>query len=114
MKFPLKFEGYVILDPRTGQYSRGGTAPDWGKRPKVWSGIGPLKNHLNQFVHQTYGQTDKIVVRSTYNGCIIINALTGDSLDWSPHKYILEKAKALQEEILNSKYHPRLCEIEIR
>lgn len=42
-----KIEGYMIYNPKKGLYSAGGTTPKWKKKPKIWSGMGPLKNHIN-------------------------------------------------------------------
>lgn len=47
---------YRIRHKLTGQFSKGGYDPiqnpkgegrGWSKRGKVWTGLGPLKNHLN-------------------------------------------------------------------
>ncbi|NBQ68702.1 MAG: hypothetical protein EBU46_07685 [Nitrosomonadaceae bacterium] len=41
-------ELYYIKDRLTGQYSRGGTGPQWSsKKPKLWT-LGALKGHLAQ------------------------------------------------------------------
>lgn len=50
---------YKIRDRITGLYSLGGVDPRWGKRGKVWNGIGPLKCHLRQYVETyAYGRDD--------------------------------------------------------
>jgi hypothetical protein len=49
---------YMIRDRHTGHFSPGGSRADeawregrWaGKKGKVWTGMGALKNHLRQFV----------------------------------------------------------------
>lgn len=45
---------YKIRNKKTGAFSRGGCwAPPWapvGSKGKTWSGIGPLKGHLRQFL----------------------------------------------------------------
>lgn len=38
---------FKIYNPKTDQYSRGGTFPRWGRSGKVWNGSGPLRSHLN-------------------------------------------------------------------
>ena len=49
-------ELYRIQNTKTGLYSKGGTSADqsdtssWNKKGKLWTGIGPLKNHLRQYV----------------------------------------------------------------
>ena len=50
---------YKIRNTITGLYSLGGSdanrAPSrWSKNGKVWNGLGPLRNHLNGFLHE-YG-----------------------------------------------------------
>ena len=52
---------YKIRDVNTGLFSTGGMDPNWTTKGKTWTGLGPLKSHLRQFV--TYeqlknGQTD--------------------------------------------------------
>lgn len=46
---------YRIRDSVTGLFSKGGSdantsSSNWGKTGKIWKGIGPLRNHLNQFL----------------------------------------------------------------
>lgn len=38
---------YKIQHRETGLFSNGGAYPRWTKTGKAWSGIGPLKSHLN-------------------------------------------------------------------
>jgi len=40
---------YKIMDTRTGLYSGGGTYPRFSKKGKIWTQIGHVKTHLNQF-----------------------------------------------------------------
>lgn len=47
---PTIEHSYVIFDPNTGLYSKGGSYKVWRKKPKVWANIGHLKNHLNMFL----------------------------------------------------------------
>jgi hypothetical protein len=49
-KLPMVKNAFVIYDPKTEKYSRGGMSPSWSKKPKTWSGWGPLKNHLAMFI----------------------------------------------------------------
>ena len=49
---------YRIRHKKTGLFSTGGTEVSadgqkfgWTKKGKVWTGIGPLRNHLNQYVN---------------------------------------------------------------
>lgn len=46
----LPEHSYVIYDPNRDQYSRGGDGPNWSKKPKVWTTMGNLKNHLAMFI----------------------------------------------------------------
>lgn len=69
----LPTEAWAIYNPNIEQWSRGGAGPKWGKRPKLWSTIGALKNHLNLMVYPRYkpGEPTQICIRSVYNGCYI-------------------------------------------
>lgn len=85
---PLKLEGYAIYNPSTGLWSRGGTGPNlWKKKPKIWSNIGHLKNHLNLSIHCEYANQWNKVERSHFNisarysGCVVIDVTTGNPLD---------------------------------
>jgi hypothetical protein len=87
VKFPIVLKGYAIFNPSTGLWSRGGTGPKWGKNPKIWSNVGHLKNHLNQFVHRQYPdrwndlQKSRFKIRNSYRGCQLIDVTTGNSVD---------------------------------
>lgn len=78
-----KLQGFAIYNKDTGQWSRGGTGPDWSKNAKVWSGLGPLKNHLSQFVHPEYPNRynelkgNRFVISNRYKNCVVINVTTG-------------------------------------
>ena len=46
---------YKIRHKKTGLFSRGGEDASrcqscWDKKGKTWSGLGPLRNHMNQFI----------------------------------------------------------------
>ena len=73
---PIVIKGFGIYNPGTKLWSRGGADPRWGKSPKVWSGIGPLKLHLQQFIYSNYKQKE-FEVRHQYKGCVVYNVLTG-------------------------------------
>lgn len=45
---------YQIKDKNTGLFSTGGMSPRWTKKGKIWKGTGPLRAHLNQFIHTDY------------------------------------------------------------
>lgn len=53
-KLPQPKQAFIIYDPKTEKYSRGGMTPTWSKKPKMWSGWGPLKNHLAMFISVEY------------------------------------------------------------
>jgi hypothetical protein len=53
-ELPAVKNAFVIYDPKTEKYSRGGMTPSWSKKPKMWSGWGPLKNHLSMFIQVEY------------------------------------------------------------
>jgi hypothetical protein len=38
---------YKVRDINTGLFSTGGYYPGWTNKGKTWSGVGPLKSHLN-------------------------------------------------------------------
>jgi hypothetical protein len=51
-------ELYRIKNIKTGLFSKGGMDCDkdnttyrWSKKGKIWTGIGPLKSHLRQYVN---------------------------------------------------------------
>jgi hypothetical protein len=87
VKFPIVLKGYAIFNPSTGLWSRGGVDPKWGKNPKIWSNVGHLKNHLNQFVHRQYPdrwndlQKSRFKIRNSYRGCQLIDVTTGNPVD---------------------------------
>lgn len=43
---------YAIYHKEKQKWSKGGTSPEWVeiRSAKIWSGIGPVKNHLRQFL----------------------------------------------------------------
>ena len=84
MKFP-KLEGYVIYNPSTGLYSKGGTMGVFATRPKIWSSVGALKNHLALYINRHYenvftperSQKCSIIISKHYKGCNVINLVDG-------------------------------------
>lgn len=40
---------YKIRNKKTGEFSKGGITPKFGKVGKVWKHAGHIKNHLSQF-----------------------------------------------------------------
>lgn len=99
-----KPEGYVIYNPSTGLYSKGGTYGVFSPRPKIWSSIGAVKNHLALYVNRRYdyymkvegslhkvSRTD-IVISAHYKGCNVINLVDGTE-PFKIHDYMREKAE---------------------
>lgn len=84
---PFKLEGYAIYNPATGLWSKGGTGHDWKKKPKIWSNIGHLKNHLNLGIFARYSNKwndepcSHFIISNRYNGCVVIDVTTGNALD---------------------------------
>lgn len=74
----FKFEGYVIYNPATGMYSGGGAYSDkiWRKRPRFWTSIGALKNHIAMVAVFTRHSKKQIVYRQVYKDCQVIDAKT--------------------------------------
>ena len=90
-EFKYDPSGYFIYDNVTEKFSRGGTGPDWGRAPKIWSGLGPLKNHINQFVHRNYNRDNsKIIIRNEYSNSLIYNVLTRDVYEKTPLELMYE------------------------
>jgi hypothetical protein len=86
--FPIILKGYAIFNPATGLWSRGGIGNNWSKNPKIWSGIGPLKNHINQFVCRQYRtsyrmdlEKSRFFISNKYRGCQVIDVTTGKPVD---------------------------------
>ena len=98
-----KLEGYVIYNPSTGLYSKGGTAGVFAPRPKIWSSVGAVKNHLALFVNRHYEyvlneedssrkQKCSIIISTHYKGCNVIN-LVDSTEPFKIHDYMKEKAE---------------------
>lgn len=98
-QIPLpKLEGYVIYDPTTGLFSSGGMPGKmhWRKKPKIWTGIGPLKNHLRQFKWHDYDRDingysiDEFILKVSecYKHAVIIDISTGKEHDLKPYDFL--------------------------
>jgi hypothetical protein len=93
---PIIITGYVILDSETNLYSGGSSPPRWGKKPKIWSNIGHLKNHLNLVLtcnmsHDLISKIHYIKIPSYYRNSNVYD-LTGNIVNFDIHEYLLEKA----------------------
>lgn len=86
---PLKLEGYAIYQPSTGLWSKGGTDRGLKKKPKIWSNIGHLKNHLNLGITFAYRQPPCFLITNKYDRCVVIDVTTGQPLgdDWINEYY---------------------------
>jgi hypothetical protein len=112
-----KLKGYIIFNTVTGEYGRKGG--EFGKTPKIWADIGPLKNAINQFVVCRYGEwgygafgvytklddRSKILIPKTkYENCVIIDVSTGEHYKMTPlqiaEKYAEEKQKKYKDYII--------------
>lgn len=96
VKVPLpKLEGYVIYNPEKELFSSGGTNPKWQKKPKIWGNLGHLKNHLHMAIgpHPAYYEDKVRKVCTVYKGCVVINIVTQETLDFDIYEYVLEKWK---------------------
>lgn len=49
---------YRIRNKITGEFSTGGTYPGWSKKGKLWTGKGPLSNHLGLVKPAVYKDAD--------------------------------------------------------
>lgn len=95
-----KPEGYVIYNPSTGLYSKGGTAGVFATRPKIWSSVGAVKNHLALFVNRRYEQVFtpmreqkcSVIISAHYKGCNVVNLVDGTE-PFKIHDYMREKAE---------------------
>lgn len=99
----LKIEGYCICNPKTGLYSKGGYSPKWKKKPKIWSNIGHLKNHLNMFVNMDY-TNNLIIIRNVYEDCFVYDLVTQEPhTSFNIKEFLLDVAKRQQIEY-NGRY----------
>jgi len=102
-------EGYVIYNPATSLYSRGGVRGEWSKKPKIWSSIGHLKNHLSLYIITDFDKNNSyFVVTDHYKDCIVVNIIDG-SEPFKIHDYLLEKAEQSAK-----RYDSHLCHYSVR
>lgn len=98
MKLP-KIEGFVIYNPVTDLYSKGGQYPKWSKKPKIWTNIGHVKLHLNQLIYPLYYER-KLIFRNCYKNCGLFDIVTQEK----PFEIIDYLDEKLQE-ILEKPYY---------
>jgi hypothetical protein len=77
--------------------------PTWGKKPKIWSQVGPFKNHLAQFVDRHYSgrwlSFDAVVIDVAYDGCIVVDMKTSKAhATLKLEELLMERAKRIQSE----------------
>jgi len=96
-----ELKGFVIYNPANGLFSRGGSAPRWDKKPKIWNNIGHLKNHLHAALDRgSYrnGNNDKeYTVSNIYRDCVVYDIVSDTEVDLDMYKYI-------EEHIMNGYY----------
>jgi hypothetical protein len=63
---------YKIRRVSDGLYSSGGIPPKFTKYGKIWSNIGTLKNHFNQFKENKYYKNPYKNFYITENKCEVI------------------------------------------
>lgn len=96
-------EALAIYNPKLDKWSRGGTGPHWGKKPKIWSQVGPFKNHLSMFVDRYYAgrwlSYDAVLISDAYDGCVIVDVKTGKAhATLKLEELLMERAQRLQSE----------------
>lgn len=117
-----KLEGYMIYNPKTELFSKGGIDPSWKKQGKIWSKLGHLKNHLIQscivkkYGHYINGEyvNDKFIKvnllsydgKNNYKDCVIINVATG--------QVVSDVLSLLKELVANQQknYYLNNCEVK--
>lgn len=63
---------YKIRRKSDGLFSTGGTTPRFTSKGKTWSGMGQIKNHLNQFVTHDYTNKKLLARYYPYEGCELV------------------------------------------
>lgn len=99
IKIP-EIKGYAIYKPSTNLWSRGGSEPKWGKKPKIWPSIGHLKNHLAQHIQHEYAHDENYKIRPVfirinhyYSDCVLIDVSTNQpTKDFNILEYLQKKA----------------------
>ena len=51
---------YKIRNKTTGLFSTGGAWPNWSKKGKLWTGLGPLANHLGLVRDNAYKDAELV------------------------------------------------------
>jgi hypothetical protein len=97
--FDIQIEGFVIYNPQTKLFSRGGFSrlKLWSKRAKIWGTLGHVKNHLNMFVYREYNYVDgkqycKLHIGSEYDGCLVLHYIGPDVVIAAKCKDLLREA----------------------
>jgi hypothetical protein len=90
------FKGFVIHNPKTGLYSRGGwnVQDIWSLTPKIWETFGDVKTHIKFVLDAGFNFVDETCyVHRIYIGCKVINVETNEILDFDPTEYYVKKKK---------------------
>lgn len=94
-----KLEGYVIYNPATGMYSKGGTYGIWAKKPKIWSDAAHVKAHLAMYVNRDYTYLSngkdfkcRMKISTHYKDCVVLN-LVDNTEPFKIYDYMREKAE---------------------
>lgn len=99
---PIVMKGYAIWNPVTEKWSRGGVYNSnlWAKKPKIWSAVSHIKNHINQLVIERYHYQEKVVkIRNYYKGCEVLDMTTMQpATDFNIYDYARDYAERFLEE----------------
>lgn len=69
------------IQNKTGLFSTGGSNPTFNKKGKIWTGIGPLKNHFACVLHHKPSAS----TYNPYEDCVVL-------------EYVLENPKQISLE----------------
>lgn len=84
-------KGYMIFNPSTGEWSKGGCA--WGATPKIWASLQNLKSHLRQHYQECW-RDKRVYCYDHYKNCSLIDSYTGEeSKDVDIENYCLDWIK---------------------
>jgi hypothetical protein len=86
---------YKIRDKTTGLFSTGGTVPGWHARGKSWSGLGPLKVHLSQYL--SVNSFRNAVIPDNWEIVVFVLA-EGATMPAKDHEAALLEARRKKEE----------------
>ena len=89
-------KGFVIYNPKTQLFSRGGYGPRWSKTPKIWSNIGHMKNHIGVAISTyPYGRRDnttkEIPLNECYVDCVVYDVSTDSETNFNIYGYVKER-----------------------